>query len=131
MAYVTELYSSIYISCDWFRSTSKKTQWKTQFPTKNTVRMAGFVLKVIFFNLTSRLNDKNQEPTAIGTKLASAYACIFMDEVKSGITTFPLAPSYWRYIFYMDVRRKKLIQFLNELNKGWYTYEVHFEGSWG
>ena len=60
--------------------------------------MADFVLKN---NLEFNAEVKQQNSgTAMGTKFAPPYACIFMDDVETdfsksqGITTFPLALSY-------------------------------------
>ena len=49
-------------------------------PTEDIVRMAEFVLKNNFFKFNGEV--KRQKPgTAIGTKFAPPYACIFMYEV--------------------------------------------------
>ena len=55
--------------------------------------MADFVLKNKFFEFNDEVK-RQRSGTAIGAKLARRYACIFMNEVESGITTFPLAPLY-------------------------------------
>ena len=67
-------------------------------PTEDIVRMADFVLKNNFeFNAEVK---QQKSGTATGTKFASPYACIFMDDVETdflksqGITTFPLGLLY-------------------------------------
>ena len=44
--------------------------------------MADFVLRNIFLNTTAR-EKRKKSATAIGAKLVSPYACIFMDEVET------------------------------------------------
>ena len=55
--------------------------------------MADFVLKNNFFEFNDEVK-RQRSGSAIGTKFARRYACIFINEVESGITTFPLAPLF-------------------------------------
>ena len=50
--------------------------------TEDIIRMADFVLRNIFLNTTAR-EKRQKSATAIGAKLVSPYACIFMDEVET------------------------------------------------
>ena len=83
--------------------------------------MADFVLKNNCFEF-NRDVKRQKSGTAIGTKFASPYACIFMNEVETEILkSKELQPFLWlRYIddiFFMWTHGKeKLTQFLNELN---------------
>ena len=52
-----------------------------KIPTENLVKMAEFVLNNNVFEFNSRAYQQ-KSGTAIGTKFAPAYACIYMDEVK-------------------------------------------------
>ena len=46
--------------------------------------MAEFVLKINFFEFNEEVKRPKLD-TVIGTKIAPAYACIFMDEVETEI----------------------------------------------
>ena len=83
--------------------------------------MADFVLKDNFFEFNGEIK-RQKSGTAIGTKFASPYACIFMDEVETEFRkSQELQPFLWlRYIddifFIWAHGEKKLTQFLSELN---------------
>ena len=86
------------------------------------VDMAEFVLKNNFFEFDS--NVKQQiSGTAIGTKFAPPYACIFMDKVENDfLKTQTVKPLVWlRYIddifFIWNESEAKLDAFLEDLNK--------------
>ena len=68
-------------------------------PTEDIVRMADFVLKNNLFELNGEVK-RQKSGTAIGTKLVSPYACIFMDEVETEfLKSQELQPFLWlRYI---------------------------------
>ena len=51
-------------------------------PTENLVKMAEFVLKNNFFEFNGLVKEQISG-TAIGTKCAPNYACIFMDEFET------------------------------------------------
>ena len=51
-------------------------------PTEDIVRMAEFVLKNNFFEFNGEVK-RQISGTAIGTKFAPPYFCIFMDEVET------------------------------------------------
>ena len=51
-------------------------------PTEDIVQMADFVLKNNFFEFNGEVK-RQKSGTAIGTKFAPPYACIFMDEVET------------------------------------------------
>ena len=53
-----------------------------EIPTKDIVQMAEFVLKNNFFEFNGEVK-RQKSGTAIGTKFAPPYACIFMDEVET------------------------------------------------
>ena len=50
-------------------------------PTEDMVRMADFVLKNNFFEFCDEVK-RQKSGTAVGTKYAPPYACIFMNEVE-------------------------------------------------
>ena len=52
-----------------------------KIPTEDLVRMAEFVLNNNIFEFNSRAYQQ-KSGTAIGTKFAPPYACIYMDEVE-------------------------------------------------
>ena len=61
--------------------------------------MADFVLKNNFFEFSGEVK-RQKSGTAIGTKFAPPYACIFMDEVETEfLKSQELQPFLWlRYI---------------------------------
>ena len=73
--------------------------------TEHLVKMAKFVLKNNYFEFNGKVKQQISG-TAIGTKFAPPYACIFMDEVETSfIETQEMKPLVWfRYIdvFYLD-----------------------------
>ena len=78
--------------------------------TNDLVKMAEFVLKNNYFQFNGKVKQQISG-TAIGTKFAPTYACVFMDQVE---TDFLMAQENvplvrFRYIddvFYMDSWRK-------------------------
>ena len=52
-----------------------------KMPTKNLIKIAGFILKRNLFEFHNKVFQKISG-TAIGTKFAPPYACIYMDRVK-------------------------------------------------
>ena len=52
-----------------------------KIPTEDLVRMAEFVLNNNIFEFNSKAYQQ-KSGTAIGTKFAPPYACIYMDEVE-------------------------------------------------
>ena len=83
--------------------------------------MADFHPKNKFFEFNGEVK-RQKFGTAIGTKFAPPYACIFMDEVETEfLKSQELQPFLWlRYIddifFIWTHGEEKLTQFLNELN---------------
>ena len=67
--------------------------------TEDLLQMAKFVLKNNFFEFDSKIKQQISG-TAIGTKFAPPYACIFMDKFEADfLTTQNLKPWVWlRYI---------------------------------
>ena len=65
--------------------------------------MSDFVLKNNFFEFNGKVK-RQKSGTAIGTKFAPPYACIFMDEVETEfLKSQKLQPFLWlRYIAEMD-----------------------------
>ena len=53
-----------------------------QIPTEDLVQKAEFVLKNNFFKFNSQIKQQISG-TAIGSKCAPTYACIFMDKVET------------------------------------------------
>ena len=74
--------------------------------TDNIGKMADFVLKSNLFELDSKFY-KQISGTAIGTKFAHPYACIFMDHIKTEfLKTQDIKPWFWKRLlmpfFYVD-----------------------------
>ena len=70
-----------------------------KIPTENLIKMAEFVLKNNLFEFNSKVFQQISG-TAIGTKFAPPYACIYMDRVEQDfLETQELQPLLWlRYI---------------------------------
>ena len=70
-----------------------------KIPTEDLVKMAEFVLKNNLFEFNSKVYHQKSR-TAIGTKFAPPYACIYMDEVEQKfLETQDKKPLIWlRYI---------------------------------
>ena len=98
--------------------------------------MARFVLKNNLFEFDSKIKQQISG-TAIGTKFAAPYACIFMDKFETDeLTTQNLKPWVWlRYtddIFFVWTHgEEKLHDFLSCLNEFHpnlkFTYEYSTE----
>ena len=91
-------------------------------PTEYLVKMAEFVLKNNYFEFNS--SCKHQiSGTAIGTKFAPPYACIFMDYIEREFLKNKQIQSWiwFRYIddvfFNWTASEKKLDELLNRLNR--------------
>ena len=71
----------------------------SEIPLEDMVQLAEFVLKNIFFKF-NREFKRQKSGTAIGTKFAPPYACIFMGEVETEfLKSQELQPFLWfRYI---------------------------------
>ena len=97
-------------------------QDKTCIPTEDLVKMAEFVLKNNFFELNSKIKQQ-VSGTAIGTKFAPPYACLFMDKFETSfLETQQLQPLVWfRYIddifFIWTHGEEELKIFLKSLNE--------------
>ena len=84
--------------------------------------MAEFVLKNNYFEFDTKVHQQISE-TAIGTKCAPPYACIFMDKVENEfLETQTIKPLVWlRYIddifFIWNESEEKLETFLKNLNE--------------
>ena len=98
--------------------------------TNDLIRTAEFVLKNNYFEFNGQVQPQISG-TAIGTKFAPTYACIFMDDVESKfLETRSLQPLIWfRYIddvfFIWTHREEKLQLFLTHLNN--YNPHVKFK----
>ena len=92
-----------------------------KMPTEDLIKMAKFVLSNNIFEFNNKAYQQ-KSGTAIGTKFAPPYACIYMDQVEQKfLETQNDKPLVWlRYIddiFFIWTRGKKKIQlFLKELN---------------
>ena len=86
------------------------------------VNMAEFVLKNNYFEFDTKIHQQISG-TAIGTKFAPPYACIFMDKVENEfLETQTIKPLVWlRYIddifFIWNESEEKLETFLKNLNE--------------
>ena len=54
--------------------------------TNDLIRMAGFALKNNYFQFNKQVKQQISA-TAIGTKFAPVYVCLFMDDVESKFLT--------------------------------------------
>ena len=92
-----------------------------KIPTEDLVKMAEFVLKNNYFEFNGSIKQQ-LSGTAIGTKFAPPYACIFMDKLETNfLKTQTLQPLVWfRYIddifFLWTHGEGNLKRFLEELN---------------
>ena len=70
-----------------------------KIPSEDLVQMAEFVLKSYFFEFNSQIKQQISG-TAIGTKCAPSYACIFMDKVETEFLKTQRDKPFWsvRYI---------------------------------
>ena len=90
-------------------------------PTGKLVKMAEFVLKNNYFQFSDKVY-KQISGTAIGTKFAPPYACIFMDQVESKfLQTQKFQTLVWfRYIddifFILTHGENSLKNFMMEFN---------------
>ena len=68
-------------------------------PTSEPISMAYFVLKNNYFEFNGQI-QQSISSTAIGTKFAPPYACLFMDKIETAfLETQELQPLVWfRYI---------------------------------
>ena len=92
-----------------------------KIPTDMLVKMAEFVLTNNYFEFGQKVFHQISG-TAIGTKFAAPYACIFMDKFEIGfLKTQKLQPFVWfRYIddvfFIWTHGKEELEKFVRELN---------------
>ena len=99
----------------------KKVPQKS-LPTSEIVKLAEFVLKNNFFEFNGDIVHQ-VSGTAIGTKFAPSYACIFMDFIETQFLEGESSqPWVWlRYIdgiFFVWIKgEKELIKFMERLNK--------------
>ena len=91
-----------------------------KIPTEDLVKVAEFVLNNNIFEFKSRAYQQ-KSGTAIGTKFAPPYACIYMDEVEQKfLETQSKKPLIWlRYIddiLFIWTHEQELERFLKDLN---------------
>ena len=92
-----------------------------KIPTENLIKMAEFVLKNNLFEFNSKVFQQISG-TAIGTKFAPPYACIYMDRVEQDfLETQELQPLLWlRYIddisFIWTHGKEELKKFMEKFN---------------
>ena len=92
-----------------------------KIPTENLIKMAEFVLKNNVFEFNSKVFQQISG-TAIGTKFAPPYACIYMDRVEQDfLETQELQPLLWlRYIddtfFIWTHAKEELKKFMEKFN---------------
>ena len=91
-------------------------------PTEDIIKMAEFVLKNNLFEFNSKFY-KQISGTAIGTKFAPPYACIFMDYIETEfLKSQEIKPWLWKrliddIIFIWTDTEENLDKFLEDLNK--------------
>ena len=83
-------------------------------PTSELIRMADFVLKNNYFEFNGQIKQQIAG-TAIGTKFAPPYACLFIDEIETAFLEIQeLQPLVWlRYIddiFFIWTRGEQELQ---------------------
>ena len=70
-------------------------QTSSKIPTNDLVKLAEFVLKNNFFEFNNEIKQQISG-TAIGTKFAPPYACIYMDKTETDfLKTQELEPFLW------------------------------------
>ena len=88
--------------------------------TEDLVKMAKFVLKNNYFEFNRKVKEQILG-TAIGTKFAPPYACIFMDEVETSfLETQEMKPLVWfqnidMCLLFGPRDKRNLIHFLQNL----------------
>ena len=107
-------------------------QTSSKIPTNDLVKLAEFVLKNNFFEFNNEIKQQISG-TAIGTKFAPPYACIYIDKTETNfLKTQELQPFVWlRYIdniFFIwmhgEAELKKFMERLNNfLPNLQFTYE--------
>ena len=105
-------------------------------PTEDIIKMANFVLKNNIFEFDCKFYQQIQG-TAIGTKFAPPYACIFMDYVETEfLKTQAIKPWLWKrfiddiFFIWTDSERNlsKLLKDLNEFYPNLkFTYDISKE----
>ena len=82
-ANVVDLYPSISHKERILASKNKlEEQTSSKIPTNDLVKLAEFVLKSIFFEFNNKIKQQISG-TAIGTKFAHPYTCIYMDKTEA------------------------------------------------
>ena len=81
-------------------------QTTSKIPTKDLVKLAEFVLQSNFFEFNNEIKQQISG-TAIGTKFAAPYACVYMDKTETDLLkTQELQPFVWLrhidYIFFIS-----------------------------
>ena len=103
-------------------------------PTSELIRMADFVLKNNYFEFNGQIKQQISG-TAIGTKFAPPYACLFMDKIETAfLETQQLQPLVWfRYIddifFIWTHGEQELQTFLRSLNEFHTDIKFTYESS--
>ena len=103
-------------------------------PTSELIRMADFVLKNNYFKFNGQIKQQISG-TAIGTKFAPPYACLFMDKIETAfLETQQLQPLVWfRYIddifFIWTHGEQELQNFLRSLNEFHTDIKFTYESS--
>ena len=77
-----------YSTCRWAEALSAKLEEREdkRIATEDLLQMARFVLKNNFFEFDSKIKQQISG-TAIGTKFAPPYVCIFMDKFETDFLT--------------------------------------------
>ena len=109
-----------------------KNRSNKKVSTEDLVKTAKFVLKNNYIEFNSKVKQQISG-TAIGTKIAPPYACIFMDEVEiSFLEAQEMKPSVWfRYIddvsFIWTHGQEKHDSFLEQPNRCNSYFEFTYE----
>ena len=109
-------------------------QPSTKIPTNDLVKLAEFVLKNNLFEFNDKVKQQISG-TAIGTKFAPPYTCIYMDKTETDfLKTQHLQPFIWlRYIddiyFIRTYGQAELKRFMEKLNKFLPNLKFTYESS--
>ena len=109
-----------------------KNRSNKKVSTEDLDKTAKFVLKNNYIEFNSKVKQQISG-TAIGTKIAPPYACIFMDEVEiSFLEAQEMKPSVWfRYIddvsFIWTHGQERHDSFLEQLNRCNSYFEFTYE----
>ena len=109
-------------------------QPSTKIPTNGLVKLAEFVLKNNLFEFNDKVKQQISG-TAIGTKFAPPYACIYMYKTETNfLKTQDLQPFIWLYyidnVFFIWMQGEaELKRFMEKLNQFLSNFKFTYESS--